>query len=151
MQVIRAMEQQFDIVKDITMTTIEEVYPKYYPRGAVDFFKDHHSDSNIMTDICAGLVYLLCDEETFVGTVTVKNNEICRLFVSPRFQHRGYGQVLLNFAENEILHSSNEIVLDASLPAKKIYQLRGYLESEYHQMKLENGYYLCYDVMKKHI
>ena len=90
-------------------------------------------------------------EKAFVGTVTVKNNEICRLFVYPDFQHKGYGKCLLDFAENEIFKKFDEIVLDASLPAKTIYQHRGYVESEYHQINVNNGDYLCYDVMKKHI
>lgn len=102
-----------------------------------------------MADINKGLVYLFCDEDAFVGTVTIKNNHINRLFVLPKYQHRGYGRYLLEFAENMILKNYDEIILDASLPAKRIYQLRGYVEMEYHQIKTSNGDYLCYDLMKK--
>lgn len=149
MELIKADARTFEAVKRITQTTIDAVYPRYYPKGAVDFFLAHHSDERIMADIDADLVYLLRDEGAFVGTVTVKENEINRLFVSPECQRRGYGRFLLEFAEGEILRRYGEIVLDASLPAKRIYRLRGYVETEYHQIRTENGDYLCYDVMKK--
>lgn len=43
----------------------------------------------------------------------------------------------------------NEIVLDASLPAKRIYRKRGYVDWAYHTIQTENGDFLCYDVMRK--
>lgn len=84
-----------------------------------------------------------------VGTVTIKANEICRLFVLPCFQGNGYGKELLEFAESEIAKCYHEIVLAASLSTKSIYHKRGYKETEYHMIKTENNDYLCYDMMKK--
>ena len=43
-----AEEKDFDDVKKITRETIMEIYPKYYPHGAVRFFAEHHSDENIL-------------------------------------------------------------------------------------------------------
>lgn len=90
--IIKAKENQLNIVREITQRTISEVYPKYYPVGAVDFFKEHHNDGNILKDIKNEIVFLLLDQEQYVRTVTIKNNEICRLFVLPEFQHHGYGR-----------------------------------------------------------
>ena len=47
-----AEEKDFDDVKKITRETIMEIYPMYYPHGAVLFFAEHHSDENIMRDRC---------------------------------------------------------------------------------------------------
>lgn len=149
MNLVKATEQDFEVVKEITQTTISQIYPKYYPNGAVEFFKSHHNDTNIMGDIKNGIVYILHNGDRFVGTVTIKNNDINRLFVLPEQQHKGYGQSLLDFAEAEILRKYDEIMLDASLPAKGIYIKRGYLEVEYHQIEAMNGDYLCYDLMRK--
>ncbi len=141
-----------DVVRLITHTTIKEVYPRYYPEGAVSFFLSHHSIDNICDDISRGLVFLCFDSDnTAVGTVTVKNNEICRLFVLPQHQGKGYGKQLLDFCEEEISKSFDEMVIDASLSAKGIYLKRGYRESEYRIITTENGDLLCYDVMKKQI
>lgn len=149
MGIIKADASHKNIVKDIVHETIDCIYPKYYPSGAVDFFKSHHRESHIAEDIKNENVYLLQIADGYVGTVTKKKNEICRLFVLPGYQHKGYGQQLLDFVEEKIQEEYEEIVIDASLPAKKIYQLRGYIETEYHQIECENGDKLCYDVMKK--
>lgn len=102
-----------------------------------------------MKDIQNRIVFLLQINDEYVGTVTIKENEICRLFVLPVYQHRGYGKELLDFSEKKIGEQFSEIILDASLPAKKIYKLRGYRETEFHQIVTNNGDILCYDVMKK--
>ncbi len=138
-----------DIVYDITQNTIDAVYPKYYPTGAVDFFKKHHSREKIEKDIENNIVYLCVIENEIVGTVTVKENEILRLFVSPKHQKKGHGRELLDFAESKVMEAYSEIIIDASLPAKSIYLKRGYKEVSYHKLITNNGDYLCYDVMVK--
>ena len=152
MAVIRAAkETDFDSVKDITQTTIWSVYPKYYPSGAVQFFSNHHSDDRIRADIVAGIVFLIEVDGTAIGTVTVADNEINRLIVLPDFQRKGYGRELMDFAEEIIRKKHDHIILDASLPAKQIYLKRGYVTTKYNMIETENGDYLCYDVMEKHL
>ena len=152
MAVIRAAkETDFDSVKDITQTTIWSVYPKYYPSGAVQFFSNHHSDDRIRADIVARIVFLIEVDGTAIGTVTVADNEINRLFVLPDFQRKGYGRELMDFAEEIIRKKHDHIILDASLPAKQIYLKRGYVTAKYNMIETENGDYLCYDVMEKHL
>ena len=146
-----ANEFDFEYVKRITQTTIKAVYPKYYPAGAVQFFCDHHSDEKILEDIKANRVYLIENEENEVGTVTICGNEINRLFVLIKYQHMGYGRALMDFAEKMISKETDTVVLDASLPAKKIYLLRGYKATDYNMIKTDNGDYLCYDVMERHV
>lgn len=146
-----ANEFDFESVKRITQTTIKAVYPKYYPSGAVQFFCDHHSDEKILEDIKANRVYLIENEENEVGTVTICGNEINRLFVLTKYQHMGYGRALMDFAEKMISKETDTVVLDASLPAKKIYLLRGYKATDYNMIKTDNGDYLCFDVMERHV
>ena len=149
MEIKVASEKDFDDVKKIVRTTIKTVYPKYYPAGAVQFFLDHHSDEKIRDDILNRKVFLLCDYGINVGTVSVSENEIGRLFVLPDFQHKGYGRTLLDFAEKKVSEISAKIILDASLPAKAIYRKRGYVESDYVITETGYGDYLCYDIMEK--
>ena len=146
-----AKGNDFETVKDITQTTIKLVYPKYYPEGAVQFFCNHHADDRILNDIVAGKVYLFEADDVCVGTVTISNNEICRLFVLPEYQHKGYGRLLIDYAEKMISKTNKTVVLDASFPAKKIYIKRGYEPTEYNMIETENGDYLCFDVMEESI
>ncbi|MBR4554998.1 MAG: GNAT family N-acetyltransferase [Ruminococcus sp.] len=152
MQIIKAGLSDAETVRKITHETISTVYPRYYPRGAVDFFLSHHSAGSIAEDITNGRVYLCIDDTGIpVGTVSVRDNSILRLFVLPGCQGKGFGRMLLSFAEGLIAANFDEIVIDASLPAKAIYLRRGYLEKEYHIIETGSGDKLCYDVMIKKI
>ena len=102
MRIAPATKDMLPEIIDIVQTTIDEIYPKYYPVGAVAFFKELHSDKNIVSDIANGCVYYLSDNDSTVGTVTIKGNHILRLFVLREFQHKGYGQIILDFAEEKI-------------------------------------------------
>ncbi|MBR4201250.1 MAG: GNAT family N-acetyltransferase [Oscillospiraceae bacterium] len=142
----------FETVRQITRTTIEAVYPQYYPAGAVAFFLAHHNDAAIRNDILENRVFLyISDDGQAAGTVTVHDNDIGRLFVLPGFQGRGFGKALLDFAENCVSERFSEIFLDASWPAKGLYLKRGYQPESYHVIETENGDFLCFDTMKKQI
>ena len=54
-----------DRVKYISEVTISDIYPHYYPKGAVDFFLGHHNEDNILSDIenqkiLEEVVYSIC-------------------------------------------------------------------------------------------
>lgn len=151
MSIIKAEQIHLNTVTEITHSTIKTIYPHYYPKGAVEFFLEHHSKLNISNDIDMNKVYLCSDDNNFVGTVTVNANEILRLFVLPEFQGRGFGREMLDFAEKLILSRFSEIKLAASLPAKMIYLKRNYKEKESKIIKTRYGDFLCYDVMIKQI
>lgn len=150
MRLCPAKMNDADAIHAITQQTIRTIYPHYYPEGAVDFFLQHHNPKAIARDIQNGCVHLLWTADNQpIGTVTIRENEILRLFVLPAFQGKGYGKLLLDFAEALVSKIHPEIVVDASFAAKALYLKRGYRETEYHQIKTQNGDYLCYDVMQK--
>ncbi len=149
MGIRRADYKDITIIKNITCQTMKQIYPKYYPKGVVQFFLSHHCQENIAADINSGYVYILEDNQLPIGTVTIKKNEINRLFVLPSFQGQGYGRDLLDFSETKIFSENNQVHLDSSLPSKKIYLTRGYREIETHCIQTNNGDYLCYDVLAK--
>lgn len=148
----QAVLSDLNTVKYVVESTISEVYPHYYPRGAVNFFLKHHSEANIVHDIEQNQVFLCQDAAgNVVGTVTVSGNEIRRLFVLPAFQGKGYGTEMLDYAEKTISGQAPEIVLAASFPAKGMYLKRGYEAVSYHMLPTDNHDFLCYDVMKKRV
>lgn len=103
-----------EIVLQITHDTISEIYSHYYAEGVVEFFLEHHSREHVLPDIKDGIVWLL-EEENVIGTVTVKENEINRLFVLPEYQSRGYGSQLIDFAEGKIAEQFTYVHIDSSL------------------------------------
>jgi hypothetical protein len=50
MSIRQAQKSDFAIVKEITHTTIQTIYPNYYPPGAVAFFLHYHNDKSIAED-----------------------------------------------------------------------------------------------------
>ena len=118
----------------------------------MDFFLEHHSEENILDDIKKNRVFLCLDtSQNVIGTVTVKGNEICRLFVLPDYQGKGFGTEMLDFAERIISEQYSRVVLDASLPAKQIYLKRGYRDVKFIIITAGGSDFLCYDVMEKKI
>ena len=151
MNIRQAEIKDAGIVWEITANTIKTIYPHYYPLGAVNYFLAHHSEQNIADDIELQRVYVLEDGEAALGTVTIKDFEMCRLFVLPLYQGLGYGKLLMEFAEKFIAKSFSRIQLDTSLPAKEIYLKHGYSELAFKYIITDNGDRLCYDVMEKNL
>ena len=149
MEIIMAKITDLDIVKYICDTTINAIYPKYYPKGAVDFFINHHSKEHIKEDVKKNIVYVIKDSDKIIGTVTVLDNQMNRLFVLPEYHKKGYGKALITFSEELIFKKYDSIIIDASLPSKSLYLKIGFKEIEYNKILTSNGDYLCYDVMRK--
>lgn len=138
-------------VLQITRDTILEIYSHYYAGGVVDFFLQHHSRENVLSDIENGIVWLLEEEGKPVGTVTIKENAVNRLFVLPEYQSHKYGSQLMDFAEAEIAEKYSHVHLDSSLAAKEMYLKRGYREKKTCRIQTDNGDILIYDEMEKRI
>ncbi len=150
MTIQKAIFTDTQTVYSLTAATISEVYPHYYPSGAVKIFLDYHNEEVIAEDIADGRVFLCRDSDgNAVGTVTLCGNEIQRLYVLPEYQGRGFGGALLEFAEQKLFKTFDEVIVETSLPAKGLYKKRGYSETEYLYMRAENGDFLCWDKMIK--
>ena len=71
----KADVKEYDVITALVRKTIEAVYPKYYPAGAVRFFLEHHKPEKILADVNAGKVYVLESDGVLAGTVTIDENE----------------------------------------------------------------------------
>ena len=61
MSIRQAVLTDLSTVKHIAESVISEIYPHYYPKGAVEFFLEHHSGEKISDDIKRNFVYLCFD------------------------------------------------------------------------------------------
>lgn len=145
----RAKIEQLHHIREIVHTTIQEIYPKYYPKGAVQFFKEYHKEEAIKQDIEKENIFYIEMEQQIIGTGTINKNEIGRLFILPQFQGQGYGSILMDELEKIILDQYHSIRLDASFPAQTMYLKRGYQFVSYEKIACKNGQYLCYHRMEK--
>lgn len=140
-----------ETVAAIVQETIQAVYPRYYPQGAVDFFRELHSLNRLCQAQEEEEIYLLSVEGTGAGTCSVRGNEICRFFMLPPYQHRGYGQKIMDILEGKICRQYDTVHVDASFPAEEMYLRRGYRIVSYEKIETVNGDFLCYHTMVKQL
>lgn len=151
MEYMKANETHIDTVFQLVQKTIKTIYPKYYPKEVVDFFCQLHNRKNIATDIKNGGVGILLDDMQIVGTGSCKENHITRVYVLPKLQGQGYGSYIMQTLENEIAKKYDRVYLDASLPASKLYEHRGYNTISHETWTVENDVVLVYEVMEKQL
>lgn len=149
MKYITATADMVDIIRNILHTTIKSVYPQYYPNEVVDFFCEHHSAEHVKDGIATGRMGVLTDGEIFVGTGCYYENEITGVYVLPEYQGKGYGTMIMDHLEKEILNNHDTVLLDASLAAVFLYEHRGYKTIGHGKYDLENGVKLVYEKMEK--
>lgn len=113
------------VVKLIEQTVIQ-IYPRYYPQDVVDFFCFFHNEYRIKADIERKNVWVLLCDGKLVGTGSMEDNHVARVYVLPNEQGRGFGSRIMDELECRIRKSWDRVEVDASAPAKKFYEKRGY-------------------------
>jgi GNAT superfamily N-acetyltransferase len=150
MGIMNYTEIYFEDVFDVVHKTIEEIYPKYYPRSAVDLFHNHHLKENMKSQLPNEFTLVLFDNDKLFGTGTLFENEIKRFFILPEYQGKGYGKILLRELEKNIEKNKyDRILLNSSLGAVEFYRRNDYLYKDYKKIELFDGSFLCYLDMEK--
>ncbi len=139
------------IVTDLVQRTKAEIYPCYYPREVVEFFGELHCYEHILRDIEKSNVYVLEADGLIVGTGSFEENHVTRLYVLPEYEGKGYGSYILNELERAISKKYSSILLDASLPACRFYESKGYRTVRHEEYKCKKGAVLVYDIMEKQV
>lgn len=148
MNYIEATEEYIEEVYKLVQETILTIYPRYYPKEVVDFFCMLHNKEKIAEDIKQGHLGILLDNDNLVGTGSYKGNHITRVYVKPAVQGKGYGSYIMQCLEDKIGREYDTVYLDASLPAVRLYERRGYRTKSHEKWDLENNVVLVYEVMK---
>ena len=152
MEILVYKDSYFEEIYDLVHSTIEKIYPKYYPRKAVDFFHNHHSRENMLKNLPNEYTEIIIENNKIIGTGSANNNDIGRFFILPDYQNKGYGKLLFKKLEKEILDKNYKtITLAASLGAVFFYVSCGFKFHEYKIIPVENGENLCYLEMIKEV
>jgi GNAT superfamily N-acetyltransferase len=139
-----------DTVRDLIHKTIDISYSAFYNAEAIKYFKDYHNIKNILKAVKKGYTIVLERSNRIIGTATLIDNYITRVFVNPKFQKQGLGKLLMKKLETKALSAGIRLVkLDSSLPAKKFYDSLGYKTIKKTFAKVENGKKLHYYKMEK--
>lgn len=149
MEYRKASAENAGEIYGLVQATIRAVYPRYYPKEVVDFFCRHHNLETIQADIERGDVGVLKEGDQLIGTGSRDGNHITRVYVNPDFQGKGYGSHIIEILEHEIGRDYDTVNLDASLPASRLYERRGYRTVKHETREVENQAVLVYEIMQK--
>lgn len=149
MEYITATAEMADEIYNVLHTTIQTVYPKYYPKEVVDFFCRHHSREHILKGIASGNMGVVVDKDIIIGTGCYDNNHITGVYVLPDYQKQGFGSKIMDCLEAEISKQYDTVFLEASLPAVFLYEHRGYKTTGHGAYELKNNVKLVYEIMEK--
>jgi ribosomal protein S18 acetylase RimI-like enzyme len=139
-----------DSVRKLIHNTIDINYPRVYNAEAIKYFKDYHNNKNILKAAKEGYTIVLEKGNRIIGTATLIDNYITRVFVNPEFQKQGFGKLLMEKLQTKARSAGIRIVkLDSTLPAKKFYDSLGYKTIKKTFVKVENGKKLNYYKMEK--
>ena len=73
-------------VYELVQKTIAVSYADVYPPEAIEFFKNHHSKENILKDIERGYIVVAESGGLLLGTGTIIETSIRRVFINPEYQ-----------------------------------------------------------------
>ena len=155
-EISSATLESADAIYRLVQTTIHAVYPDCYDPAVVAAFSCLHSPDVIRADIAAGKIFILKVGDRIVGTGTVKENHIMRVFVLPEEQSKGYGTRIMDELEAIAARSHSAAVLEASVPARAFYLNRGYRVAGTQTWEIEPcddlpATTLVYEVMEKEL
>ena len=130
--------------------TIDVSYHEAYPEEAVEFFKDYHSEEQILNDAANGYTVVAeCNSEV-LGTGTLLGMNIRRVFINPPQQHRGTGKLIIRELEKKaLLEKSVTLDLGASLVSRQFWESLGFVVQREDFVPVRNGQRLHYYRMTK--
>jgi GNAT superfamily N-acetyltransferase len=137
-------------LKTLVHKTIATCYPGHYGEEAVRFFIDYHNEEAILRDAEEGCTLILDKAGRILGTGTVVDDEIKRVFVDPTLQKQGFGRRIMQQLEQAAARQGAVAVrLDASLPSKAFYDRLGYITLGPAFLPVGNGRRLNFFKMQK--
>lgn len=149
MKYITAVSDMADAVYNVLHTTIQTVYPKYYPKEVAEFFCRHHNKEHILEGIASGNMGVLLKDDLIIGTGCFAGNHITGVYILPSYHRQGCGSQIMDCLESEIRKKYETAILDASLPAVHFYEHGGYKTVGHGVYELENDTKLVYEIMEK--
>jgi GNAT superfamily N-acetyltransferase len=143
---IRQMHiSELSIVRELILRTIDLSYSAVYPPRAVQFFKDFHSEENILQRCRDGGILIVEKDGRIIGTGSLVGAEILGVFILPELQSQGHGSSLMHALERRAVDFGiNEVRLSISLPSRKFYESLGYEVIGNHSFDVGEGQKLDY-------
>ena len=132
--------------------TIKVSYVEYYPEEAINHFIVYSNTADILDDAQNNYVIVIKSENKIIATGTLRYSHIKRVFVSPKYQGKGLGKLIMQDLEQNAKANNLKLVeLHSSLFAKQFYDGLDYKMFKMGHVKVDNGELLYYQRMAKRL
>lgn len=134
----------------LIQNTINASYGGVYPQEAVEFFKDYHNHDNILNDTTAGYTIVVESNGQIIGTGTLVDANIRRVFVDLAHQQCGIGKLITQELERKaFLKKLASLDLQSSLVSREFWESMGYVIQEERFIPVRNNQKLRFYEMTK--
>ncbi|MET4084119.1 N-acetylglutamate synthase-like GNAT family acetyltransferase [Pedobacter sp. UYP30] len=152
MKIELLQKEDVDELYDFIVNTIKVSYSEFYPEEAITHFIQYSNKKEILKDIDDNYVIVLKDDSKIIGTGTLKQTHIKRVFVQPNCQGMGFGKLIMTNLEQKAKSDNFKMIeLHSSLFAKSFYDGLGYKMFKIGKVNVENGEILYFQRMAKNL
>ena len=123
--------EDLDTVVSLIHHVVDISYRDVYPAGALNLYKEFHSRDNILNDAEHGYCVVAENDEQIVGTGTLLDDGIMRVYIDPLYQKNGIGKQIYNALEKKaLLTGLSHLGLGASVIAREFWESVGFIFKE---------------------
>jgi len=117
------LENVYRLVQNV----VDISYKGVYPEEALDIYKEYHSKENILNDAVSGCCMVAENGSEIVGTGTLVEGNVRRVYISPLHQHTGIGKLIMNEIVKKALNDKVPgLDLGASLVSRRFWESLGF-------------------------
>ena len=139
-------------VYELLMKTADISFQGVYAPSAIRHCKEHHTREQILTDAQEGYTVVLENDGRIIGTGTLVDDKIGRVYVNPPDQGRGLGKRIMDLLEQRArTDSCEQLFLHSTVVAKRFYESLGYHIEAEKSAEMEDAQHLKYFDMVKHL
>jgi GNAT superfamily N-acetyltransferase len=151
-QIRKFNREDLQSVYRLIQYTIDTSYREAYPREAIEFFKGYHSTERILNDASTGYTIVAECNCEILGSGTLAGTNIRRVFVSPLYQHKGIGKMIVQkLVKKASLKKLTTLDLEASLVSRQFWESIGFVVQREDYVPVRNNQKLSYYKMVKTI
>ncbi|HEY96364.1 MAG TPA: GNAT family N-acetyltransferase [Dehalococcoidia bacterium] len=130
-QIREFSREDLDTVVSLIHHVVDVSYRDVYPAGALNLYKEFHSRDNILNDAENGYCVVAENGGRIVGTGTLLDDGIRRVYIDPSYQKSGIGKRIYRELENKALQAGlSRLGLGASIIAREFWESVGFVFKE---------------------
>ena len=130
--------------------TIGVSYRPDYSPEVIRFFQDYHPREKILDDAANGTIMVAEQGQEIVGTGTIRDAHIRRVFIHPSHQGQGIGSLIARELEAcAVRNGQTTVDLSSALGSRTFWESRGFYISQEHFTPVGSDLVIHYYTMTK--